>query len=41
MPPAFRAVSVRDENAFFREVTELKVKLDRDRSEALPAEVVR
>jgi hypothetical protein len=41
MPPGFRAVSVRDENAFFREVTELKVKLDRDRSEALPAEVVR
>jgi hypothetical protein len=41
MPPAFRAVSVRDENAFSREVTELRVKLDRDRSEALPAEVVR
>jgi hypothetical protein len=40
MPPALRVVSVRDENAFFREIASLKAKLDSDRSGAKPADLV-
>ena len=38
MPPSFRAVPFRDENAFFGEIADLKAKLDRDRNQARPAE---
>ena len=41
MPPAFRAVPFRDENAFFRDIADLKAKLDRDRSQAKPVEAGR
>jgi hypothetical protein len=34
MPPAFRAVPFRDQAAFFREIANLKAKLDGDRVEA-------
>jgi hypothetical protein len=33
MPPSLRLAPVRDENAFFAEIEQLKVKLDRDRTQ--------
>ena len=41
MPPSFRVVPFRDENAFFAEIADLKAKLDRDRNQARPAEAPR
>jgi hypothetical protein len=41
LPPAFRAVPVREEGAFFRDVANLKGKLDEDRSKAGPGEAGR
>jgi hypothetical protein len=38
MPPSFRAVPFRDEDAFFGEIADLKARLDRDRTQAGPAE---
>lgn len=41
MPPSFRAVPFRDENAFFGDIAGLKAKLDRDRNQAKPVEAGR
>jgi hypothetical protein len=41
MPPSFRAVPFRDENAFFGDIANLKAKLDRDRNQAKPVEAAR
>jgi hypothetical protein len=41
MPPSFRAVPFRDENAFFADIANLKAKLDRDRNQAKPVEAAR
>jgi hypothetical protein len=41
MPPSFRAVPFRDENAFFGDIADLKAKLDRDRNQAKPVEAGR
>jgi hypothetical protein len=38
MPPMFRAVPFRDENAFFDEIAGLRARLDADRAQAKPAE---
>ena len=38
MPPMFRAVPFRDENAFFSEIAALRARLDGDRAQAKPAE---
>jgi hypothetical protein len=41
MPPALRAVPLRDETAFFDEIVNIKTKLDGDRAQAQPDEVGR
>jgi hypothetical protein len=41
MPPSFRAVALRDENALFGGIADLKAKLDRDRNPARPVEAGR
>jgi hypothetical protein len=41
MPPSFRAVPLRDENALFGGIADLKAKLDRDRNPARPVEAGR
>jgi hypothetical protein len=41
MPPSFRAVPLRDENALFGGIADLKAKLDRDRNSARPVEAGR
>jgi hypothetical protein len=41
MPPSFRAIPFRDENAFFGEIADLRARLDRDRNQAKPAEAGR
>jgi hypothetical protein len=41
MPPSFRAVPFRDENAFFGDIAALKAKLDLDRNQARPGEAGR
>lgn len=38
MPPSFRAVPLRDENAFFGGIADLKAELDSDRKPARPVE---
>jgi hypothetical protein len=41
LPPGFRLVPLRDENKFFGEIANLKAKLDSDRSQPRPDEVIR
>lgn len=41
MPPSFRAIPFRDENAFFGEIADLRARLDHDRNQAKPAEAGR
>ena len=41
MPPALRAVPLRDESAFFGKIANLKARLDGDRSQAKPDETGR
>src|SRR5258708_17098875 len=41
MPPSFRAVPFRDEDAFFGEIADLKARLDLDRNQAKPGEAGR
>jgi hypothetical protein len=38
MPPAFRAIPLTGQDAFFGEIANLKVKLDGDRVQARPIE---
>jgi hypothetical protein len=40
MPPAFRAVRLTEQNAFFGEIANLKTRLDGDRVNARPSEAV-
>jgi hypothetical protein len=40
MPPAFRAVQLTEQNVFFGEIANLKTRLDSDRVNARPNEVV-
>ena len=39
LPPMLRAVPLKDEDTFFKDIGNLKARLDSDRSQAQPTEV--